>query len=442
MLSRAQTGGRQPCRQHPRLRPHHRQPYPQHPRQARRGGLRRTRSKPCTASASGSADAAGESVTRRNGGRASALVVLAILLTVMALPLVGLFFFRHLREPAGAPDRGRADRPGGGDRRHLCARGARRRRCRRTSSASPLAVAPDRTRQQRCRRRRPLPADRAQPRPCRRSDARRRVPTRCRPRPIRPSRRSARGSPMSWPTPRRPRSPGFRLLDPARRGDRRRRRRCRPLVRRCRRGPRGACRPAMPACCASASPTSPPPPLYSVSRGTGVRVFVALPVVVDGRVAGAVYLSRTPNNIVKHLYGERGKVMLAAISILGATLLIAYVFVRTISRPMHELIDRTQAHRRRRPRRHAPAQQPRHARDGRAVGRLPRHGEEAAGALRHAQHLRHPRLARAEIAADRDPGRGRTAARRRRRDGRRPSARASTTTSSPTPTGSTGWCAG
>ena len=53
----------------------------------------------------------------------------------------------------------------------------------------------------------------------------------------------------------------------------------------------------------------PAPPLYSVSRGTGVRVFVALPVVVDGHVAGAVYLSRTPNNIVKHLYGERGKVV-------------------------------------------------------------------------------------------------------------------------------------
>ena len=87
----------------------------------------------------------------------------------------------------------------------------------------------------------------------------------------------------------------------------------------------------------------PAPPLYSVSRGTGVRVFVALPVVIEGRVAGAVYLSRTPNNIVKHLYGERGKVMLAAVSILGATLLIAYVSVRTISRPMHELIGRTQA---------------------------------------------------------------------------------------------------
>uniref|UniRef100_UPI0025D643D7 HAMP domain-containing sensor histidine kinase n=1 Tax=Mesorhizobium sp. TaxID=1871066 RepID=UPI0025D643D7 len=60
-----------------------------------------------------------------------------------------------------------------------------------------------------------------------------------------------------------------------------------------------------------------------------------------GRVAGVVYLSRTPNNIVKHLYGERGKVTLAAIAILGGTLLIALVFIRTVSRPIYALIDRT-----------------------------------------------------------------------------------------------------
>ncbi|WP_292307332.1 histidine kinase dimerization/phospho-acceptor domain-containing protein, partial [Mesorhizobium sp.] len=83
------------------------------------------------------------------------------------------------------------------------------------------------------------------------------------------------------------------------------------------------------------------PPLYSVSRGTKVRVFVALPVELDGRVAGVVYMSRTPNNIVKHLYGERGKVTLAAIAILGGTLLIALVFIRTVSRPIYALIERT-----------------------------------------------------------------------------------------------------
>ncbi|MER8829737.1 ATP-binding protein [Mesorhizobium sp. M0938] len=85
----------------------------------------------------------------------------------------------------------------------------------------------------------------------------------------------------------------------------------------------------------------PPPSLYSVSRGTRVRVFVALPVAVDGKVAGVVYLSRTPNNIVKHLYGERGKVVLATIAILGGTLLIGLVFLRTVSRPIYALMERT-----------------------------------------------------------------------------------------------------
>ncbi|MET3524735.1 ATP-binding protein [Mesorhizobium abyssinicae] len=88
-------------------------------------------------------------------------------------------------------------------------------------------------------------------------------------------------------------------------------------------------------------PNQPAPPLYSVSRGTRVRVFVALPVAVEGRIAGVVYLSRTPNNIVKHLYGERGKVTLAAIAIVGGTLLIGLVFLRTVSRPIYGLIERT-----------------------------------------------------------------------------------------------------
>jgi signal transduction histidine kinase len=86
---------------------------------------------------------------------------------------------------------------------------------------------------------------------------------------------------------------------------------------------------------------SPTPPIYSISRGTRVRVFAAIPVIVGNQVAGVVYVSRTPSNIVKHLYGERGKVMLAAITIIGVTLMIAFVFMRTISRPIHELIDRT-----------------------------------------------------------------------------------------------------
>lgn len=86
-----------------------------------------------------------------------------------------------------------------------------------------------------------------------------------------------------------------------------------------------------------------PPPLYSWSRGTAVRVFTAMPVVVRGRVAGVVYASRTPSNIFKSFYDERGKVALAALTIVGLALLIGFVFQRTITRPMRELMRRTAA---------------------------------------------------------------------------------------------------
>jgi two-component system sensor histidine kinase CreC len=88
---------------------------------------------------------------------------------------------------------------------------------------------------------------------------------------------------------------------------------------------------------------SPPPPIYSISRGTGLRVFSAMPVVVNDRVAGVVYTSRTPNNIFKHFYQERGKFILAGIAVLGATAIIGFVFSRTVTRPMQQLISRTAA---------------------------------------------------------------------------------------------------
>jgi signal transduction histidine kinase len=86
-----------------------------------------------------------------------------------------------------------------------------------------------------------------------------------------------------------------------------------------------------------------PPPLYSSSRGTGVRIFIAMPVVLHGRVAGVVYASRTPSNIFKSFYEERGKVALAALTIASLALLIGFVFLRTITRPLRELTRRTAA---------------------------------------------------------------------------------------------------
>ena len=87
-------------------------------------------------------------------------------------------------------------------------------------------------------------------------------------------------------------------------------------------------------------PDKPPPPIYSISRGVGVHVFSAMPVIVNNRVAGVVYTSRTPSNIFEHLYQERGKFILAALAVVFATIVIGLVFSRTITRPMRELVER------------------------------------------------------------------------------------------------------
>jgi len=80
------------------------------------------------------------------------------------------------------------------------------------------------------------------------------------------------------------------------------------------------------------------PLVYGLSKGTRLRVFVALPVVVEGRVIGAVYLNRTPNHIFRFLYGERFTLLKAVAFVLLATGLIGLIFWRFITRPLHALI--------------------------------------------------------------------------------------------------------
>jgi signal transduction histidine kinase len=83
------------------------------------------------------------------------------------------------------------------------------------------------------------------------------------------------------------------------------------------------------------------PSLYSMSRGTGMRVFTAMPVIVRDQVAGVVYASRTPSNVFKYLYEKRAKLIIAMLSMIVPTLLIGFLFHRTITEPMRELIERT-----------------------------------------------------------------------------------------------------
>lgn len=66
-----------------------------------------------------------------------------------------------------------------------------------------------------------------------------------------------------------------------------------------------------------------------------------MPVVAQDRLLGVLYMSRTPNNILHHLYVERRKLALAGLAVGAATLAIAFVFMRTIGRPIYELRRRT-----------------------------------------------------------------------------------------------------
>ncbi|MCP4314766.1 MAG: HAMP domain-containing histidine kinase [Hyphomicrobiales bacterium] len=87
----------------------------------------------------------------------------------------------------------------------------------------------------------------------------------------------------------------------------------------------------------------PDPPLSSISRSSNIRVFTAMPVIVEGRVAAVVYASRTPQSLTKYIYNERWGILLAALSALLAAGVIGFVFLRTVNGPLHALLKRTRS---------------------------------------------------------------------------------------------------
>ncbi|MEM9344864.1 MAG: ATP-binding protein [Pseudomonadota bacterium] len=82
--------------------------------------------------------------------------------------------------------------------------------------------------------------------------------------------------------------------------------------------------------------------LSSISRDTAFRVHVAHPVIIDGRVAGAVYLIRTPIDLRKFLYRERYELARMAAVMLVGGLLIGFISWRVLSRPIRALRAQSQ----------------------------------------------------------------------------------------------------
>lgn len=85
-----------------------------------------------------------------------------------------------------------------------------------------------------------------------------------------------------------------------------------------------------------------PPPIASISRGTGIRLFTAFPIIEDDRLYGVVYLSRTPQNILKHLYAVAEKVLVATAIVLSVTLFLAFFVSSRIVRPIKQLTQQAE----------------------------------------------------------------------------------------------------
>lgn len=84
---------------------------------------------------------------------------------------------------------------------------------------------------------------------------------------------------------------------------------------------------------------SPPPPLDSISRGARIRVAVAVPILREGRVLGAVTLLRTPSNLQHAIRGKRRELAWAGAGLLVIVVSLSLFTTITIGRPVRALID-------------------------------------------------------------------------------------------------------
>lgn len=79
-----------------------------------------------------------------------------------------------------------------------------------------------------------------------------------------------------------------------------------------------------------------------LSRATKLRVFVAIPMIHDGEVLGAVLLARTPASLWDALKGKTRPLAYGTAALLAIVLLLSWVTTRTIARPIRELREQAE----------------------------------------------------------------------------------------------------
>lgn len=84
-------------------------------------------------------------------------------------------------------------------------------------------------------------------------------------------------------------------------------------------------------------------PLASISRDTSYRVFVAVPAIVENRVIGAIYMSRTPLDLRKYLYQERRSLTVIGLVMLIGASVVGFLFWRLLYHPIRGLMLQSRA---------------------------------------------------------------------------------------------------
>lgn len=84
-------------------------------------------------------------------------------------------------------------------------------------------------------------------------------------------------------------------------------------------------------------------PVDLVSRATAIRLHRARPIMVQGRVVGAVLVSRSPAALFRGMWEDAGKIVAGTLAILLALVGMSFVLARSIVRPIEKLSDAARA---------------------------------------------------------------------------------------------------
>jgi two-component system sensor histidine kinase ChvG len=81
----------------------------------------------------------------------------------------------------------------------------------------------------------------------------------------------------------------------------------------------------------------------ALSRASAIRVHYVRPVIADGRVIGALMLSRSPRGLFLGVYQDRGKILFGVAAIFITLLFLAGLLSRAIARPIEALSRATES---------------------------------------------------------------------------------------------------